>query len=351
MLRTEVITEGTLTCFPPGLKYADGSPVNAEVSAVVYDGQRLILASDKPIPGDNRSAAFAFDLVDGLPRAESLQFLTAEAIRRAVKYEDFALTADSRYILATTGFDRIDNESHDLNAYNHLLIWPVGEPDRVQVVDPDPRDGVEGSLELRRKLDDAIGLPYYKIEGLAVVPARADLDAKSDGLLLFGVREQGQRHDDFDYVARVVGAHYRVTANGNLEFVDKLREHYRFVPGDYAGVRHVCGLSSLEYDPYNKRLYLMASFEVDDEHGEHTGGYLWSMPLGDFFAGAEPSIVEDEHGEVLEFEHKAEGLAVLDRDRLFVAYDNDRDMSLGRIDERDEREACEAPYTVLRVIG
>ncbi|MGM8851423.1 hypothetical protein ACS8E6_13035 [Salinicola halophyticus] len=350
MLRTEVITEGTLTCFPSGLTYDDGSLVNVEVSAVVFDGQRLILASDKPIPGESRSAAFAFDLIDGLPDPDSHRFLTAEAIRRAVKYEDFALTVDGRYILATTGFDRIDDESHDLNAYNHLLIWPVGDPDRVQVVDPDPRDGVEGSLELRRKLDDAIGVPYYKIEGLAAVPSRPDLGEESDGLLLFGVREQGRAHDDFEYVARVVGVHYRMTVDGNLEFVDELCERYRFQPSEYAGVRHICGLSSLEYDPYNDRLYLMASFEIEDEEGEQTGGYLWSMSLADLSSGASPSIVEDAHGEVLEFEHKAEGLAVLDTQRLFVAYDNDRDMTLGRIDERDEREACEAPYTVLRII-
>ena len=350
MLRTELITEGTLTCFPAGLAHESGSLVNVEVSAVVFDGERLILASDKPIPGDDRSAVFAFDLVDGLPDPGSLQYLTADAIRRAVKYEDFALTVDGRYILATTGFDRIDDESHALNAYNHLLVWPVGQPERVQVVDPDPRDGVGGSLELRRKLDEAIGLPYYKIEGLAAVPALADLGEKSDGLLLFGVREQGQAYDDFEYVARLVGVHYRMTADGNLEFVDKLCERYRFEPSEYAGVRHVCGLSSLEYDPYNDRLYLMASFEIEDEAGEQTGGYLWSMPLADLTRGTSPSIVEDAHGDVLEFEHKAEGLAVLDTERLFVAYDNDRDMSLGRIDERDEREACEAPYTVLRII-
>ncbi|WP_251977634.1 hypothetical protein [Salinicola avicenniae] len=351
MLRTEVIDAGTLVCFPAGLTHADGTPVNVEVSAVVYDGQRLILASDKPIPGETRSAAFAVDLVDGLPDPDSLRYLTADAIKRAVKYEDFALTADNRHVLATTGFDRIDDVSHDLNAYNHLLIWPVGEPERVQVVDPDPRDGVEGSLELRRKLDEAIGCPYYKIEGLAAVPAQPDRAGISDGLLLFGVREQGQDHDNFDYVCRVVGAHYRVTESGNLTFVDKLEERYRFEPGDYAGVRHVCGLSSLEYDPFNDRLYLMASFEVEDEHGEQIGGYLWSMSLADLASGAAPSIVENAHGEVLEFEHKAEGLAVLDAERLFVAYDNDRDMSLGWIDERDEREACEAPYTLLRVVG
>ncbi|MFY0991793.1 hypothetical protein [Halomonas sp. C05BenzN] len=69
-------------------------------------------------------------------------------------------------------------------------------------MDPDPRDGVAGSLELRCKLDHAIGFPYYKIEGLAAI-----LGERGDGLLLFGVREQGRTHDDFAYVCRLVGAH------------------------------------------------------------------------------------------------------------------------------------------------
>ncbi|KFF48055.1 hypothetical protein GY26_16690 [Gammaproteobacteria bacterium MFB021] len=349
MLRTEIVASGTLDCFPPGLRDADGALVNVEVSAAVFDGRRLILASDKPIPGEARSAAFAVTLDgDALPQPDSLVYLTAAAIKNAIKYEDFALTVDGRHVLATTGFDRIAADSHALNPYNHLLIWPVGEPERVRVVDPDPRDGVEGSLELRRKLDAAIGLPYYKIEGLAAVPP-TQASPDSDGLLLFGVREQGQAHDDFDYVCRVVGAHYRIGADDNLEFVDELCERYRFEPGDYAGVRHVCGLSSLEYDPYHARLYLMASFEIEEATAATIGGYLWALSLDDFAAGAAPAIVEDAHGEVLTFEHKAEGLAVIDRERLFVAYDNDRDMALGSIDARDERHACEAPYTVLRV--
>ncbi|MDW5378465.1 hypothetical protein R6258_16220 [Halomonas sp. HP20-15] len=346
MSRAQVLAHGTLHCFPVGLRDADDKPVNAEVSAVVYDGQRLILASDKPIPGESRSAVFAVDIDEhGIPDDDSLDYFTEPAIKRATKYEDFALTADGRHVLATTGFDRIAEDDHSLNAYNHLLVWPLGQPERVQVVDPDPRDGVEGSLELRNKLDGAIGTPYYKIEGLAAIPGE-----QGDGLLMFGVREQGNTHADFDYVCRVVGAHYRIDAQGNLEFLDELRSLYRFNPGDFPQVRHVCGLSSLEYDPYNARLYLLTSFETEIDGVEHIGGYLWSMSMDDFNAGRAPQLVEDEQGEPLEFEHKAEGLAVLDETRLFVAYDNDRNLALGSIDARDERHANEAPYTILRIV-
>ncbi|MDF9434744.1 hypothetical protein [Chromohalobacter israelensis] len=344
MPHAEILQEGTLHCFPAGLRDEGGKLVNVEVSAVVYDGRRLILASDKPIPGEARSAVFSVPMTDAGPDDSQLDYLTADAIKRAVKYEDFALTADGRHVLATTGFDRIDMESHALNAYNHLLIWPLGEPQRVQVVDPDPRDGVEGSLELRNKLDGAIGEPYYKIEGLAAVPGE-----RGDGLLLFGVREQGRSHEDFEYVCRVVGAHYTVNEQGNLVLVDELREFYRFSPRQHPEVRFDCGLSSLEYDPHHDRLFLLTSFEVEEAGEPRIGGYLWVVSLAGFSAGQAPELVRTVQGDALEFEHKAEGLAVLDSERLFVAYDNDRDMSLGRIDERDERHACEAPYTMLHI--
>jgi hypothetical protein len=344
MTRASILQQGTIHCFPAGLRDAKGELVNAEVSAVAFDGERLLMASDKPIPGEERSACFALPMTDAGPDDSQLAYYTQPLIKQAVKYEDFALSADGRHVLATTGFDRLDADSNALNDYNHLLIWPLGKPDEVRVVDPDPRDGVEGSLELRGKLNGAIGFPYYKIEGLAAIPGE-----RGDGLLLFGVREQGQAHDDFEYVSRVVGAHYQITANGNLEFLDEMREFYAFDPDSFAGVRFACGLSSLEYDPYHAKLYLLTSFENEVDGEEHIGGYLWQMSLEDFRARRAPELVTNPEGRPLEFEHKAEGLAVLDHDRLFVAYDNDRNLELGSVDERDERHACEAPYTILEI--
>ncbi|OHV08325.1 hypothetical protein [Kushneria phosphatilytica] len=345
MIRTRILNEGTLHCFPTGLRDEQGRLVNAEISAAVFDGERLILASDKPIPGESRSAVFAVPMGENGPQEEGLEYFTGDAIKRATKYEDFALTANGRHVLATTGFDRIDEDSHELNAWNHLLIWPLGQPERISVVDPDPRDDVTGSLELRRRLDEAIGLPYYKIEGLAAIPAD-----QGDGLLLFGIREQGQSHEDFDYVSRVVGAHYRVDEQDRLTFIDDIRELLAFDPGAHEGVRHVCGLSSLEYDPYNGRLYLLTSFETEEEGLHAIGGYLWVMTLEDFHARRAPGLVGDDEGAPRIFEHKAEGLAVLDAHRLLVAYDNDREMALGSLEgEREERYTSEAPWTLLSV--
>nr|WP_300311438.1 hypothetical protein [Halomonas sp.] len=342
MAKVRILQQGTIHCFPAGLKDSEGNYVNVEVSAVAYDGKSLMLASDKPIPGEGRSAVFKLPLDSHGPDDSRLEYLTQERIKKAVKYEDFALTTNGRYMIATTGFDRIDDHSHDLNDYNHLLIWPVGEPEKVQVVDPDPRDGVEGSLELRRKMTGAVGDPYYKIEGLAAIPSD-----KGDGLLLFGIREQGKAHDDFAYQRRVIGAHFIINDDHNLEFIDALHDVYSFDPSEHAGVRYECALSSLEYDPYHGQIYLLTSFETEIDGEEVIGGYLWVMSLEDFHEGKEPTLVTLEDGTPLEFEHKAEGLAVLDRERLFVAYDNDRNHQLGSVDERDERHSCEALYTIL----
>lgn len=44
------------------------------------------------------------------------------------------LTPDDQYVIATTGFDRIRDDSNSWDGYNILLVWPVGQPDQVKVV-------------------------------------------------------------------------------------------------------------------------------------------------------------------------------------------------------------------------
>lgn len=44
MTHATILQQGTIHCFPAGLRDEKGKRVNAEVSAVLYDGKRLILA-------------------------------------------------------------------------------------------------------------------------------------------------------------------------------------------------------------------------------------------------------------------------------------------------------------------
>ena len=124
--------------------------------------------------------------------------------------------------------------------------------------------------------------------------------------------EQGQSHDDFSYVSRLVGAHYEINDQGNLVLIDEMRDIYAFGPGDHESVRFECGLSSLEYDPYHARVYLLTSFETEQDGAPCIGGYLWVIRLEDLREGKSPSLVYAPEGPPLEFEYKAEGLAVLD---------------------------------------
>lgn len=345
MASLRILEKGVFECFDAGLTDDNDNPVNVEVSAVVWDGHRLVMASDKNVPGAHRSPVFAMDFADGRPRPETLTYYTADLIRNAEKYEDFALVPGGTHVIATTGFDRVDDASSELHHYNRLLVWPVDRPDAPHLVKGNEHDGVHSSVDLRTDLGAALDAPYYKIEGLAAVPGRGDADDR----LLFGVREVGQNHEEFDYVCRVVGVPFRMDGDA-LVFTGDFEVVYDFDPSSVEGVRFDVGLSSLEHDAHNDGLYLLTSFEVEDEAGdEQVGAYLWWLSLDDFAARRDPQPLRGDSNALFEFANKAEGVAVLDDGRLFVVYDPDRALALEAEHPRDAREPQEAPYTVLAV--
>jgi len=345
MTHIRIIDKGLFDCFEQGLEDADGEPVNAEISAVVWDGRRLVVASDKDVPGEHRSPVFGFDCIDGRPQADTRVYYTAEMVRTAQKYEDFALTAAGDHLIATTGFDRVDDQGAYKNHYNRLLIWPIDDPASVHVAAASDDDGVRSSVGLRRDLEQALGAPYFKVEGLAAIPS-AD---GGDDRLLFGIREAGADHENFEYVSRVVAAPYRVE-HDELIFTGDFEVVYDFDPARWPDVRFTVGLSSLEYDPTDRQMYFLTSFEVEDDAGQQQiGAYLWRLSLADFHARRDPELVRASDGSVFEFANKAEGVAVLGDHRLFVVYDPDRSLELEDEHPRDSREPHEAPYTLLHV--
>jgi len=345
-MQAHIVKHGVFACFDSDLTDDNSQPINVEISAIAWNGTRLVFGSDKNIPGDHRSPVFALDVDEGgLPIAESLVFYTADLITSAEKYEDFALSDDSQYLIASTGFDRVDEADAGKDRYNRLLVWPCDEPGAPTLVGDDENDGIRSSVGLREDLSAALGAAYFKVEGLASIPG----ESGADPLLLFGIREVGRAHDDFDYVCEVVGAPYRID-NGHLSFTDAFEVIYEFDPSQFDAVRFDVGLSSLEYDPVRQALYFLTSFEVEGgDGGDKLGAYLWHLSIADFQAGRAPALVVDADGQVLKFDNKAEGVAVLPSGDLFVVYDPDRE--LGLIDEhpRDKRHPSEAPYTLLRL--
>lgn len=342
MPRARILNRGLLACFPAGLADPEGEPVHAEISAVAFDGEHLLLASDKPVPGEHRSSVFSVRCEDGVPVSDSVEYLTAPLIAGARKFEDFAYTVDGAYVLACTGFDRVVEDSADQHQYNNLLIWPRGRSQDADVVAASDDQGVRSSVSLRADLSAALDAPYFKIEGLAAVPAVAG----GDDRLLFGIREVGKNHAQFDYVCAIVSAPYRIE-NGQLTFTGPLVRSYAFDPAADSRLRFPVGLSSLEYDPHHQRLLLLTSFETEDETGPQIGGYLWTVSLEGLEAGRPPQLVENEDGGALEFVNKAEGVAVMDAARLLVVYDNDRHLAEDDASSASARRPHEAPYTLI----
>lgn len=337
LFKAKIYHEGHINCFKRGTQLPNGKVLFCETSAVVFHNNRVILANDKPIPEDIGSAVFSLPFKDGVPQETMPKYFTAAPFLNARKLEGLTLTPDRRFIIATTAFDRLEEGFPGWDRYNSLLIWPVGDPKSVKIVSPSHRNGIESSRELREKILVALGNKkssdkpsYFKVEGLAAVPG--------DKLLL-GIRELGENYKSFKYVIKVVTVSYKIQ-NGEMILEDDFELAYDLEPSSlnlkYPGLNDdVVGLSSLEYDRENICLYLLTSIETESE----LGGYLWVVSLEDFFAKRDPSLVVNNRGEALKFFHKAEGISVIDENRVIVVYDDDRVVI--------DREPNQANYSLI----
>lgn len=315
-----ILKQGLLDCFDENLKAADGKPVYCETSAVLYDGNNLILLNDKPLPGTERSPVFSISYASILGDSRTLpHYFTNPVFGNAVKYEAITMTPDGKYVIATTAFDRIKPNSSEWNGYNTLLFWPMNQPDKVKVVSPVITDAVKSSVVLREKLSKAIktsqypeGAPYFKIEGLAALPPNR---------LLFGVREIGRSFQDYQFSMLIIAVSFTIE-NEELILGDDFKVIYEYNPSSQ--IKEPVGLSSLEYDKYNNRLYILTSFEQKEGDQNKLGGYLWILSLSGLDAQQPPQLVYRENGP-LRFSHKPEGPSILDSKRIIVIHDDDRE--------------------------
>jgi hypothetical protein len=221
-------------------------------------------------------------------------------------------------------------------------VWPVGNPDAVKVVASSTVDGVTSSVDLRAKFAQALkndqfpeGMPYFKTEGLAAIPGNK---------LLFGIRELGAKYDNFDYAVKIVSVSYTIE-NGAMTLADDFALVYDYMPW----VQQQIALSSLEYDKYGDRLYLLTSYETA-ETDEGLGGYLWTLSLADMNAGNAPAVVLGDPLTPLTFAHKAEGIAVLGKNRVLVIHDDDRVLGRENVTNPEtqfSREANQGAYTIV----
>lgn len=319
----QIVQEGLIDCFDPATQQQEAEIICCEASAVATVGQDLIIASDRLIPQAGASSFLTLSFQSSLEEKNfSVQnYLTATPFHAVRKVEAMTTTPDRQFVLATTACDRPETN------YNQLLYWSAADPGEVRALSQDLRPVMQQALVSPTYPD---GPPYFKVEGLAAIP---------EGRLLWGVRAVGADYRHPDFVAIVLETAYSIGAKG-LEITTPFKKVYEFKPGEVIAGYNTLALSSIEYDDQREQLYFLTSYE-EVEQGKGQGAFLWTVSLTDFRAQKTPALVKLASGAPLHFNHKAEGMALIGPDQLFVIHDDDRALL--------NRQAHQAPYSLVKL--
>ncbi|MNH13451.1 hypothetical protein D3C79_730230 [compost metagenome] len=201
----------------------------------------------------------------------------------------------------------------------------MGDPEAAKPLLPSSRGGVTSSIALRKQISEAIGAPYFQIEGITMAPSEPAHEKAADGQLIIGIRKQGNSSADSYFGFLLISAHVKFN-NGTMELVEAFKTIQNF---NLQAQGKTLGLSGIEYDRFNKdRLYAVTSFEQQsvDAAGKKTteiGGFLWAVP---FTAGkpGTPQLMTRKDGSTLRFSNKPEGVEVLNAHQIMVVHDDDR---------------------------
>jgi hypothetical protein len=328
---------------------------SCELSSVVWvhrPGQtgELVFGNDKPAAAADESSVFSMPFDGGVFLAGGRKTFYAMApFSEAAKFEAMSVSPDGKQLVAMTAFDRYSADDSRLDRFNALIAWPAGAAPRAQLVSKSLRDGNPSSSAIRPRIAHAIQVhlgiqsDYFKVEGLALLPG---------GRLLLGIREVGNTHTDFEYRVLLIEGRYRMEQD-----VFVLDEQSGFaVVRDFTAVSKIVGrkvgLSSLEYDPAQQRLYLLTSYESTAKPS--IGAFMWVLPDEAGALGRTPYLVKNRDGTPFEFTHKAEGLAVLDGGRVFVVHDDDRNATVIKTTgpypaPKRIRKSNEAAFEILQI--
>lgn len=352
----KVMDEGTIDCFPIGTLNDEQELLNCELSAAVFYNEKVITATDKPTPPTS-VFSLPYTIDDGF-NPEALTYVETNALNAVRKIEDFSISPDQQLIVGVTGFDRVSSSKPEWNAYNSIVYWDSQKDTKVKIAHPSKaKTGKEGgnavimsSVELRDKFaaafkSDNLTVPnYYKIEGVSIIPGNK---------MLFGIRELGTSYLEYDYKILIISADY-IFAKSELE-LSNFRIAYEFDASTVEGIKQPIGLSSLEYDRFNDRLYLLTSYELNKE-GENApeklGAYLWVLSMEDFNMKNPPQLVMKSRKKPLHLAHKSEAVTVIDANTVFIANDDDRVVGSEKINDKGNqffRQPHQGTYYILRV--
>lgn len=331
---TAVITkQGLINCFEQGLT-VNGQPVWCEASAILYDGKKLIVANDKDMP-DKRSSVFYWAFKNGFAdTTQSPGYIDNPIFKRVKKIEDFALSPDGKIAFLSTAFDRVKPDNKEWDAYNTILYWQAENENEPRILSGDTPDST--SVFLRKIISAALtstdfpqGMPYFKIEGLAV----------TDHQLYMGIREEGKKFDDFKYKVKVITVPY-TTTNGNVSIGKECKIIADLnISALQPSLQQPMGLSGIEYDHFNNRFLILTSFE----NGEQLGAYLWTATQSEL-ENNKMNLVKDGQGNPLAFSNKSEDIAIINKRKIIIIHDDDRvkTTTTGQI-----RQPNQATYSVV----
>jgi len=151
------------------------------------------------------------------------------------------------------------------------------------------------------------------------------LNQKRCIVLLWSIRPGKKTRSCFktiDYVIKIISASYTLV-NDTIVFNDDFKLIYEYGFSEHANLEKKLALSSLEYDKYHDRIYLLTSFEKD-ETIEGLGAYLWTLNIEDINSGKPPRLIQTDKHRPVRFNHKAEGIAVISDTTVFIIHDDDR---------------------------
>ncbi len=339
------ITErGLIDCFKDTTK--NGKKYYCESSAVIFYKNKITIASDKSFP--QHAPLVSLNFKNNTLNKNKNTYFDNKELMSIKKIEDFTITPDKKYIFLTTGFDRLNKKSKKTIPYNNILYWPTDKPNNISVFYPSKVNNILSSVGLRSKISKALankdfpeGPEYFKIEGIAAIPGN---------LLILGVREMGKRYDDFSYTIKLIAMPYKIS-NNKIELNGDLKVVYEFIPTTN-DIKQPIGLSSIEYDSFNKRLYMLTSFE-NGESDEKIGAYLWTLSIENYKNKQNPTLVKKANQQALLFAHKAEGITVIDKYTVFVIHDDDRVLGRKNVTNPEiqfSRKANQAAYTIVKFI-
>ena len=340
---TYISKTGVISCFPEGTKNKiikknkiEEVDATCELSAVVFNNNQLIFGNDKSTDNALLSSIFSIPFhSSSLNSPIDNNYYTNNNFLFPKKYEDFAISLDHKYIFATTSFDRQSNNSE----YNSIIYWQTNNKDSVEFINI--KAGDTYSKDLYKYISKSLNNPkYFKIEGLAVIPKNK---------ILFGIREIGESYKNFNYSFKIVSVSFE-EVNSKIYFKDDFKVVYNF-QNTKKYVKEDVGISSLAWDEYNKRLLILTSFEHQpkDKNELNIGAYLWTLKLNQLSINKDPELIYTKDGP-LKFNNKAEGIAILNKNEIFVINDDDRELKPTSIDSNIyTRKPNEAIYNIIRI--